>query len=106
MCHHVAIIVVVGLMVAAHDLVDVRLRGHVVLVIAAPAHVRTELRVVEVFAALLDGEEDFAGFVAELCPLVPEVIVEIHVFPRFFCGVLDIFIFNIILTWSEKSIKQ
>ena len=38
------------------------------------------LRVAEIFASLLNGEEYLAGFISQLCPLLPKAIIQVHVF--------------------------
>jgi hypothetical protein len=39
-----------------------------------------DLRAVEIFASLLNGEEDLAGFVSQFRSLLPEAIIQVHVF--------------------------
>jgi hypothetical protein len=46
------------------------------------------LRAAEIFASLLDCEEDLAGFVSQLCSLLPKAIIQVHVFS----GPLGIFL--------------
>ena len=47
-----------------------------------------DLRVVEIFASLLNSEEDLAGFVSQLRSLLPKAVIQVHVFS----GLLGIFL--------------
>lgn len=52
------------------------------------AYIGPSLRIIEVFASFLNGEEHFARFVAKLSSLLSEAVVQVHVFPRLFGVIL------------------
>ena len=62
---------------------------HAPLVLVAGASIaRPDLRIAEIFASFLDGEEDLAGFVSQLGSLLPKAIIQVHIFS----GPLGIFL--------------
>jgi hypothetical protein len=58
----------------SHDLVNVRLRRHLILVVS-PAHVWPKLGIIEIFTSFLNGKKDFTRFVAKFSTLLTETIV-------------------------------
>ena len=54
---------------------------HAALVLVVGAGIAwADLRVAEIFASLLNGEEYLAGFVPQLRPLLTKAIIQVHVF--------------------------
>ena len=54
---------------------------HAPLVLVVGASIAgPDLRVAEIFASFLNGEEDLAGFVSQLRSLLPKAIIQVHVF--------------------------